>query len=114
MIMLVLQCKQTWTIRFKIVAGRAGARVPALVKELEIAWINGLLYVSMKLSQGLLGLSYHGLIIRGLHKVAVRDIVGPSRATVGFSRERRTLRSSLHSPVAVQAAGGEGTEVSAT
>lgn len=67
-----------------------------MVEELQVAGVDG-----------------EGLVRVVADQITVADVVGPGGAAVGLAGEGLVLGASLHSPLAIEAAGGEGTEVAA-
>ena len=89
----VLEGKKTRAVR-ELVVGGSRLGITTLVKELEVARIDG-----------------ESLISVGADKITVGDVVGPGGTTVGLARERSALRSSVRSPATTEVGGGEGAEV---
>jgi hypothetical protein len=89
----VLEGKKTRAVR-ELVVGSSRLGVTSLVKELEVARVDG-----------------EGLVSVGADEITVGDIVGPAGARVCLAGEGRALRSSLRSPRTAEGGGGEGTEV---
>jgi hypothetical protein len=90
---LLLERKETGSVRELVVVGVL-RRVATLVKELEVARVDG-----------------EGLVVGGADEFTVADIVGPGGAAVGLAGEGVALGTSLDSPGTVKAVGGQRAEV---
>lgn len=89
----VLEGKKTRAVR-ELVVGGSRLGITTLVKELEVAGVDG-----------------EGLISVGADEITVGDVVGPGGTTVGLAGERSALGSSVRSPATAEVGGGEGAEV---
>jgi hypothetical protein len=87
------QGEKTRAVRKGIVSS-SRARVASLVQKLKVACVDR-----------------ESLIVRSPDQVTVANIVSPGGTTVSLAGERRSLIASLDGPLAIEAVGGEGTEV---